>query len=94
MSKWLKGSALLLATLLMTSCGHSKGSLKDKAFCSSAAFIDTERHKPIAPTTTNDDEFHQVAGTNVKNQHVVIMAYDNLRECWEYFVEGKKQSRR
>ena len=38
----------------------------------------------------SDKEFHKVAGVNVQNQHKVITAYDNLRECWDYFVEDKK----
>lgn len=74
----------------MTSCGVSKTSLKDKAFCSSSAFIDTKTVQPIAPQSTSDTEFHMVAGTNVKNQHKIIGAYDNLLECWNYFVKGEK----
>lgn len=56
-------------------------------FCSSAAFVDTEKLKPQAPQSTSDDEFHSKAGVNVANQHRVIRAYDNLRECWDHFAE-------
>ena len=79
--------------LLTASCALFNPSLKGKAFCSSAAFIDTSTVKPVAPQTTSDKEFHTVAGTNVKNQHKVITAYDNLRECWDYFVEDKKPAK-
>lgn len=48
----------------------------------------------MAPQTASDSEFHKVAGTNVRNQHKVITAYDNLRECWDYYVEDKKSTKK
>lgn len=54
-------------------------------FCSSSALIDTNEYAPKAPVTTSDREFHVVAGQNVSKQLVVIRAYDNLRECWDYW---------
>lgn len=90
MLKSITMSVLLAAILLQTSCALFKNSYKDKAFCSSAAFIDTSKVKPVAPQTTSDKEFHAIAGVNIQNHHRVIVAYDNLRECWDYFVEDKK----
>ena len=90
MNKWTRMIGLLVAISLQTSCALFKNSYKDKAFCSSSAFIDTDVVRPVAPQTVSDAEFHKVAGINVQNQHKVITAYDNLRECWDYFVEDKK----
>ena len=87
MKQLIQTSALLLAILATTSCGHSKNSLKGEAFCSTAAFVDTSKLKPVAPETSSDTEFHKVAGVNVKNQHKVIGAYDSLRECYDHWTK-------
>lgn len=83
--KWIRGAVLLIAICPLMSCQLFKSSLRDEAFCSSAAFVDTSKLKPQAPKSNSDDEFHTVAGTNVANQHRVITAYDNLRECWDHW---------
>ena len=87
MNKYLLLTLTVVVSLSSTSCALFKPSLKANAFCSSSAFVEKGAIKPVAPATTSDKEFHQIAAENVKRQHTAVTAYTNLRECWDYFTK-------
>ena len=92
MKKLLMMWALSLTVLLaQTSCASFKNWRNgDVAFCSSSAFITTHTLAPKAPVTGDWSETKKLFASNMTKHKQVIMAYDELNECWQHYHPQKK----
>lgn len=72
------------------SCSQTKSTPPQQTVvCNDSAFVDIADYK-IAPLASKDDkEFHKWANEIITKQPNLIIAYKDLRECWDYYHKDK-----
>ncbi len=67
----------------------TKSSTPETILCNPSAFVDLDQYKVTILTSTDDAEFHAWANGIISKQPELLLAYRELRSCWEYYHKDK-----